>query len=522
MNTADNQKGESESKTITPASIKLTRGQEQDTTQTVATNKAKLSWIIPLVVLIVIAIGVIFILPGHVTLPSLDPGDSTSSEATNSGNGQPASVSVNTSRPPEISPFQQAQEARLRNRSQELLSDLLKLQEELEDKNVLVWGAEQYQSIIATATEGDAAYRVRDFQQASDLYAEALQGMQSLLAEMDDIFNDALTKGQQALQQGLSSSARERFEYALQIKPDSEEAQAGLERSQTLDEVLALITEGNDLQLNSQLEASLEKYRAALNIDPQIETARDQIKIVNQKINDRNFNRLMSQGYQHLQEGNLEKARASFQSAGRLKPSSAEVSAAINQTQTTITNEKINDLIAAAVQLERQEKWAEAAAEYDKALTLDSNLAQVQEGKAYSSNRAALHQRLEQIIAEPHRLSNKAVFEETRLFIQKASTIPNPEPILSRQLNIISNLLNTALTPVQITFRSDNETNVTLFQLGTLGNFEERTLTLTPGDYVAVGTREGYRDVRVEFKVLPDTPAGTVIPVSATEKIASK
>ncbi len=375
---------------------------------------------------------------------------------------------------------------------------------------------------MGIATEGDGAYRARDFQQANDMYTEALERMQALQTEMDVIFDDTLIKGQQALLEGIATAAQEAFEFALQIKPDNEDATTGLQRSLTLDEVLGLITEGNDLQLNGQYEAAIEKYQAALNLDSLVVDARDQIRIVNQKINDRNFNRLMSQGYQQLQDGELEKARASFQSAGRLKPNSTEVTTALNQTQTTITNERISALLATAVQFERQEKWEEAAAEYDKALALDSNLAQAQEGKTYASNRASLHQRLEQIIAEPRRLSNISVYEETRLFLQKASIIPNPEPVLARQLSIISSLLDVALTPVQITLKSDNLTNVTLYKIGTLGNFEERTLTLTPGDYIAVGTREGYRDVRVEFQIHPDTAQGTVIFVSATEKIASR
>ena len=42
---------------------------------------------------------------------------------------------------------------------------------------------------------------------------------------------------------------------------------------------------------------------------------------------------------------------------------------------------------------------------------------------------------------------------------------------------------------------------------------------MRPGNYVAVGRRDGYRDVRVEFFVDPDKTMEPVI-VSSSEKIA--
>lgn len=58
-------------------------------------------------------------------------------------------------------------------------------------------------------------------------------------------------------------------------------------------------------------------------------------------------------------------------------------------------------------------------------------------------------------------------------------------------------------TKVAVTLRSDGKTDVTVFRVGGLGRFAQHQLELLPGDYVAVGTRDGYRDVRVSFAVRP-------------------
>ena len=51
---------------------------------------------------------------------------------------------------------------------------------------------------------------------------------------------------------------------------------------------------------------------------------------------------------------------------------------------------------------------------------------------------------------------------------------------------------------------SDNLTDVMIYKIGRLGTLFSRDLSLKPGSYVAVGSREGYRDVRRNFKVSSD------------------
>ncbi|MGY8813228.1 MAG: hypothetical protein ACKVHQ_00720 [Gammaproteobacteria bacterium] len=522
MKKNDGEKVNTDFSNITPASISLSNSKGHSSvvnTNSGGTSK-KILWIVPLLALVIVAAGVVFILPNHIDAPTTkalnnSPALSTNNAATNPS---PSSKSTVT----ETSPFQEAQDARARNRSQELLSEILKLQEQLEEKNILVWGADKYNSILDLAREGDAAYRTRDFELSTTHYGNALNGLQQLLNEMEIIFAESISSAEDALNNGNSVESRKAYAFALLIFPENEEALIGLARSDTLDDVLALLTEGKNLQQNKDFEGARGKYQQALVLDNQTQSAKEQIKSVNLLITNRDFNTLMSEGYRHLQQNNLDKARLSFQRASKLKPNAAEVKSAINQTNTEITNQNINEILDNAVQMEQQEKWAEAVAEYDKALVLDSNLAQAQEGKQFSQGRENLDSRLKQIIAEPARLSNKAVYEESRIIHQSAASISNPEPRLTEQLKILSSLLNNALDPIQVIFKSDNFTNVTINKVGALGKFEVQSLTLLPGNYVAIGTREGYRDVRVEFSLQAGQASGKNIIISAIDKIASK
>ena len=70
-----------------------------------------------------------------------------------------------------------------------------------------------------------------------------------------------------------------------------------------------------------------------------------------------------------------------------------------------------------------------------------------------------------------------------------------------KQLSQLKQTLQFASAPVAVELQSDNATQVTVFRVGDLGAFSQKQLSLKPGNYVAVGNRSGYRDVRVEFQV---------------------
>jgi hypothetical protein len=69
-----------------------------------------------------------------------------------------------------------------------------------------------------------------------------------------------------------------------------------------------------------------------------------------------------------------------------------------------------------------------------------------------------------------------------------------------------------------VVFRSDNQTHVVLFRVADLGRFQQVSVKLRPGKYVAAGTRSGYRDVRVEFTVTGE-PGDEPIAVRCEEPI---
>ncbi len=470
-----------------------------------------------LIILLVFVLGVIFVLPNWVSIPSVEVTQQSTDKQSPGNTAQTATVRKQAP----SSPWDEAQQARLRKDTQDILSQMLQAQDELQTKNVKLWAEQTFSQAQQLATTGDAAYRQRDFAQALSHYQQALETFNGLLQSVDKLFDAAIQKGRQALEHGNSAAAAEAFQHALILKPGNQSAIKGNKRAGTLDEVLALIAQADILLQNNQLLQAKKVYQQILDLDQDTEQATEKLKQVNQTIVDRDFTRSMSGGYSALEKNELNQAHKAFTRAIRIKPAATEARNALSQTVQRITSQRINTLLEQASDFEKSEQWLQAVAKYDEALTLDANLASARQGKQYSLQRAYLHRRLLSTFAHPQRLSNKAVYNEAVNLQRQAQSVTKPGPVLKKQIAFLSSLLIEASTPVPVKILSNDLTEVTLYKVGKLGHFQSKQLPLAPGRYTAVGSREGYRDVRVEFTVAPNKPSQSVI-VQCDDKIALK
>ncbi len=111
-----------------------------------------------------------------------------------------------------------------------------------------------------------------------------------------------------------------------------------------------------------------------------------------------------------------------------------------------------------------------------------------------------------------HNPANRIEFSRGRDLVLDPSPASGPINFLAYPV------LEVAETPRTVRLHSDNFTDVTVYKVGRFGRFASRDIVLLPGSYVAVGTRTGYRDVRVKFAVSAG-PEAIEITVRCQEKI---
>ena len=467
-----------------------------------------------LLVLLLLLAGVVFVLPGKVednnavTVDAEQPAEAASpaGEAAAEDSGPGVSFSENRE---DLS----GRDARVQDRAatEEVLGTLLSMMNTLEQRAVQRWGGLRFKRAQGIYSEGDQAYLARDYATASDKYRQAIDVLEPLIDEVDGVFRQALTDAQAALDAADAPEAVRLFELAVAISPNDTTARAGFNRARNLDEVITLSDRAVEYENNLELEAARASFERAVELDPQWQPARTGLARVRETITQMSFDQRMTEGLTALAEGDYLGARAAFRMAESLKPDSREPADGLLQVEQGMQLDRITALETQARQQETGEQWQDAVDTYTSILDLDPNLTFAQQGLAASRRMAALHERLDEYIAEPDRLSRPATMQAATTLVVDITRMPDIGPRLTGQRDELSRLLKRAATPLKVRIVSDNATEVSIYKVGRLGSFGERELELRPGTYVAVGSRPGYRDVRIEFRVAPEIEMTPVV-----------
>jgi len=402
-------------------------------------------------------------------------------------------------------------QVRAKHDTEQALGELLSKLETLEARAVGRWGGQVYVEAQEVYADGDRAYLQRNYKLAAEKYEEAITIIDPLLEQVDVVFEETMNYGRTALEAGDSVEALRHFELAVAISPGHAEAHNGLTRAKNLDLVVSLTRQGVKLEQDLDLDAARLAFEKALALDAAWQAAVDGLQRVLVASNQMSFDQRMTEGLEALADGNFPTARAAFRTAQALQSDSREPADGLLQVDQGIRLEKIAVLERDATTLEGKEQWDAAVEKYKAILEVDPDLDFAHAGLARASGRAALHETLEKYIADPDSLSNPSTMQAATKLLLDIIRMPSVGPRLDDQKNQLSRLLKRATTELTVRLISDNATDVVIFRVGKLGRFDSQEISLRPGSYVAVGSRPGYRDVRLEFKVSPEIHLQTIV-----------
>ncbi len=400
---------------------------------------------------------------------------------------------------------------RLKQETEQVLGELLSKLETLEARAVGRWGGQTFKNAQEIYADGDREYLRQNYRAAGEKYKAAIATIDPLLDQVDALFDEAMLNGSIGLEAGDSIEALRHYELAVAISPGHAEAHGGLTRAKNLDLVMSLTKQGEDLEQELDLDAARVAFEKALQLDTAWQPAMDGLQRVLLAGNQRSFDQRMTEGLEALANAEFPTARAAFRTAQALQPESREPADGLLQVDQGIRLEKIAKLENEATRLERTEQWDAAVQEYKAILEVDPDLIFAHEGRSRASERSDLHKELEGYIADPDSLSEPSMMQAATKLLLDITRMPSVGPRLEDQKSQLTRLLKRAATPLTVRLISDNATDVVIFRVGKLGNFESQEISLRPGSYVAVGSRPGYRDVRLEFRVSPETDLQPIV-----------
>lgn len=455
------------------------------------------------VILLVAAIAVFIILPSVISTPDIStPVDTASVNPTSQ-----STASSTDDLGEERSPFAEAQQQKLRKLAQDALQVVLEAQEALQEFSVDSWAPEAYAAALAIAEAGDEAYRERLFVDAAAAYQEAAAALAVLEDSIPERAQEARFETLAAIESGEALQAQNQYRVLALLEPGDPELPRLLERIAKIPKVAAAVETAADAARSGDTAAAVQSALTASVADPQHQRVAELLAQYQEADALARFRGAMSQGYTALEAENFEKASEFFAKAGQIRPGASEPQSAQDELATAQTAAKLRQLANTGKSQELDEAWTEAVATYEEALSIDSTLIYAQEGLKQAAPRAELATALNNVLKDSERLVDARALKAAEAVFADAMAISPKGPVLEAQLSELQKLLLWAKTPVTVKFISDEQTDVTLLRVKRLGSFATSELTLRPGRYTALGVRNGFRDVRINFDIKPESRA---------------
>ncbi|HWL63079.1 MAG TPA: protein kinase [Steroidobacteraceae bacterium] len=368
------------------------------------------------------------------------------------------------------------------------------------------------------ASVADAVVTPADTTAATAEAAPAPPPVEAAASPATTSLADELRTGQQALSQLRPAQARAAFRRALVLEADNAGARAGLAAAERLEQQLEQMAAATRVEAAGQLAQARESYRLLLANQPDFAPARSALARVEARIADGDFEVILAAAADAMRRGQVDEAESAYAQAAAIHPREVRVLDGQRRIAEIRRDRQNAEDLAAGTQLESTERWDEAVVLYRRALERDANLQFAQDGLARSERRAALDRELADYMERPQRLVAPAVRQAAQRALARGEASAHGSPRLASQLAWLRGVLDAAKEPVHLELTSDNSTQVSVMQVGELGVFQMRRLTLPPGQYTIVGRREGFRDVRYVLELAPGQRE-MALSVRCTERI---
>ncbi|MEP7312166.1 MAG: protein kinase [Pseudomonadota bacterium] len=388
----------------------------------------------------------------------------------------------------------------------------------LEARQAGSWAGAALANAKSLAEAAELQYQAAQFAESAQGYAAATAALQAIAADSAAPLAVALAEGNAALAAGNAALAQQAFDRALAIDAASAEAQRGSTNAAALAAALISMADAARAEAAGQLIEAEAAYREAQRVAPFLAAAGEALQRLQAQATEAEVQRTLAAGLNALRAQRLAEARSAFEHVQELQPTNSAAADGLAQVTAAAAAQDFAALHRRAQSLEREERWREAAQEYQRALEQDASLSFAQIGVERATVRAELGERLDDFIARPQRLAALDVQDAALATVARGRDLPEQGPVLRSQMSRVELLLEEYRRPVLVRLSSDNSTQVSIARVASLGTFTQREMNLPPGRYTVVGTRQGFRDVRRDIEIAPGQER-VEIAVSCTEPI---
>lgn len=381
-------------------------------------------------------------------------------------------------------------------------------------------GSEAIRERIAPYLEKARAARDGgDLHSALRLLSEAEREASAMAGEAEGRYRLAFQAAKDAYAAGDAPGARTYIEQALAQWPGAPEAQAWQARITKLPEILAEYRKADAARAVGDLRGEGAALKRIVALDPDDAGARQRALAVEEEGRERAFAAAIGQGRQALDEKNLAAAKQAAAAAARQRPrheDTLRLQAGVAALERAGERDRH---LADAEQAAVRDDWKGALQAFEQAAALDPDDGSAVQGKDIAGRIVAAQRAVDDFLAHPDRLSDPAIAATARRTLAETVVLAALSPRLEASGRELDRAIDAMQAPVQVLIVSDNNTEIGIRGVGTIGRVEQRTIELLPGTYVFEGKRKGYRSKLVKVTVAGDGISPAEVTIVCDERV---
>ena len=398
--------------------------------------------------------------------------------------------------------------AKIKGEAKQAYDKILLRVKDLELARTLAPGA--LESAFEAAGAGRQLLNDGNFTGAKKVFDEGFAELTKAEQALANYVRENLLVGQKALTKGGKDEAKKAFQAALEKSPGNEVAAQGLKRAENIDRVYALLQQGDKLEKEARYAEAAESYKKAFALDAFSAAAQEGQSRAARLEKETKFATATSAADAAVKAKDWAKAISEFQVALKVYPQKTDVQALLKSARENAHKEAVQKSLAKGFAYEKAYQWSEARVAYNETLELEPDLADAREGytRAGTVIRALLQ--YERYIEAAEQLANTAKFQEAIRRFNEAMAVKPSYLVNSDRVQQLHVLLMAQNKPVDVTFKSDGNTFVSISNFRSPKKMETEVIKMLPGDYDIIGRRKGYNDVQMLLQVRNGTMPPTV------------
>ena len=401
-------------------------------------------------------------------------------------------------------PFAQLTIEQAQQAARDELGRFVEQQLQLEQQfNVGEWATEAMGGATDTALLGDEYFQTQDYFNALANYQRAADQIEQTILLGQARLTKAIAATSSAIDNLDLDQATSALAEARKIAPTEARVEALQERIKVLPEITVLLRQGLNFGLREQYDEALLNYKKIADLDPLTASLEERVAAATAGKQAQQIRAWLSEGFSALNTADFANARAAFNKVKAIVPDNSAALGGLEQVAQLYDVALIGRAEADALKAMTEGTWDKAVDAYQRILDLDPNLSIGRSGITNAQEHKRINALINAVLAQPQRLSDPRLFNDAERALVSAQSLTSKPTAFGDAIDRAEELLEQYRTPVAVSLISDNTIEVNVSNVGNLGRFNQRTLTLRPGRYTVRGSKIGCTDIYTSITVLP-------------------